>query len=154
VRLDWVHLVRRPLFGLLYQPRMIDDDECGTVGGIRIGRGNQSSRKKPAPVPLSRPQISHDLNWDRTWAAAVGNRRLTAWDMVLPCLRFSSRQKDWLFCLRYFFFVPLRESLDNILKITHNCFFSSYHVLRTHSVYHSVLHKKYSWRSAVKQTNN
>jgi hypothetical protein len=28
---DWVHLVRGPLFGLLYQFRMIDD-ECGAVG--------------------------------------------------------------------------------------------------------------------------
>jgi hypothetical protein len=27
------------VFGLLYQPRIIDD-ECGAVGGIRIGRGN------------------------------------------------------------------------------------------------------------------
>jgi hypothetical protein len=29
---DWVHLVRRPLFGLLYQPRMIDNDESVAVG--------------------------------------------------------------------------------------------------------------------------
>jgi hypothetical protein len=29
---DWVHLVRRPLISLLYQPRTIDD-ECGAVGG-------------------------------------------------------------------------------------------------------------------------
>jgi hypothetical protein len=34
---DWVHLVRRPLTGLLYQPRMTDD-ECGTVG---ISRGTE-----------------------------------------------------------------------------------------------------------------
>jgi hypothetical protein len=58
---DWVHLVRRPLFGLLYQPRMIDDDECGAVGGKRLGRGNRSTRRKPAPVPLCPPQIPHDL---------------------------------------------------------------------------------------------
>jgi hypothetical protein len=36
-----VHLVRRPLIGLLYQSREIDD-ECGTVGGIKIGRRNRS----------------------------------------------------------------------------------------------------------------
>jgi hypothetical protein len=29
--------VRRPLIGLLYQPRIIDDD-CGAIGGMRIGR--------------------------------------------------------------------------------------------------------------------
>jgi hypothetical protein len=40
-------LVRRPLFGLLYQPRMIDD-ECGAVDGMRIGRGNKSTRRKLA----------------------------------------------------------------------------------------------------------
>jgi hypothetical protein len=49
-----------------------DDDECGAVGGMRIGRG------KPAPVPLRPPQIPHDLTWARTRAATVGSRRLTA----------------------------------------------------------------------------
>jgi hypothetical protein len=29
-----------------------DDDECEVVGGIRIGRGNRSTRRKPVPVPL------------------------------------------------------------------------------------------------------
>jgi hypothetical protein len=36
-------------------PRMVDD-ECGVVGGMRIGRGNRSTRRKPAPVPLCPPQ--------------------------------------------------------------------------------------------------
>jgi hypothetical protein len=62
---DWVHLARGPLTGLLYQPQMIDD-ERGAVGGMRIGRGNQSTRRKPAPVPLCPPQIPHDLAWPRT----------------------------------------------------------------------------------------
>jgi hypothetical protein len=53
---------------------MIDDDDCGTVGGMRIGRGNRSTRIKPAPVPLCPPQIEHDLIWTRTRAAAVGGR--------------------------------------------------------------------------------
>jgi hypothetical protein len=47
--------------GLLYQPRMLDDDDYGAVGGMRIGRGNRSTRRKPAPVPLCPPQIPHDL---------------------------------------------------------------------------------------------
>jgi hypothetical protein len=47
--------------GLLYQPRMIDDDDYGAVGGMRIGRGNRSTRRKPAPVQLYPPQIPHDL---------------------------------------------------------------------------------------------
>jgi hypothetical protein len=39
---------------------MINDD-YGAVGGMRIGRGNRSTRRKPAPVPLCPPQIPHDL---------------------------------------------------------------------------------------------
>jgi hypothetical protein len=74
---DWVHLICRPIFDLLYQPRMIDD-ECGAVGGMRIGRGNRSTRRKSSPVPLYPPQIPHDMTWDRTRADAVGYRRLTA----------------------------------------------------------------------------
>jgi hypothetical protein len=49
-----------------------------TVGGMRIGRGNWSTRRKPVPVSLCPPQIPDDLHWDRTRAAAVGSRRLTA----------------------------------------------------------------------------
>jgi hypothetical protein len=29
-----------------------DDDECGVIGGMS-GRGNPSTRRKPAPVPSS-----------------------------------------------------------------------------------------------------
>jgi hypothetical protein len=32
-------------------PRMMED-ECGAGGGMWIGRGNRSTRRKPAPVPL------------------------------------------------------------------------------------------------------
>jgi hypothetical protein len=28
--------------GLLYQPRMIGDGDCGETGGMKIGRGNRS----------------------------------------------------------------------------------------------------------------
>jgi hypothetical protein len=57
---------------------MIDDDECGAVGGTIIGRGNRSTRRKPTPLLLCPPQISHDLPWARTTAAVVGSRLLTA----------------------------------------------------------------------------
>jgi hypothetical protein len=46
---------------LLYQPQVIDDGECAEIGGMKIGRGNRSTRKKPDPVPLCPPQIPHDL---------------------------------------------------------------------------------------------
>jgi hypothetical protein len=80
---DWVHLLRRPLFGLLYQPRMIDD-ECGAVGGMRIGNRNRSTRRKSTPVLLCLQQIPHNLTWDRTLSAAVGSRRLTTEVVARP----------------------------------------------------------------------
>jgi hypothetical protein len=64
--------------GLLYQPQMIDEVDCGAIGGMKIGRVNRSTRRKPAPVPLCPPQIPHDLTRARTRAAAVGSQRLTA----------------------------------------------------------------------------
>jgi hypothetical protein len=42
--------------------RMIN--KYGAVGAMRVGRGNQSTWRKPAPVPLHPPQIRHDLTWD------------------------------------------------------------------------------------------
>jgi hypothetical protein len=53
-------LLTRPLIGPMYQPRMMDDDECGAVGGMS-DRGNRSNRRKQAPVPLCPPQIPHYL---------------------------------------------------------------------------------------------
>jgi hypothetical protein len=38
--------------GLLYQSlMMVDDDYCGAVGGMS-GKGNRSTLRKPAPVPV------------------------------------------------------------------------------------------------------
>jgi hypothetical protein len=54
---------------LLYQPQMI------AIGGIKIGRGNWSTRRKPAPAPLSPP---HDQTRARAKAAAMERHRLTA----------------------------------------------------------------------------
>jgi hypothetical protein len=44
---------------------------------MRIGRGNRSIRRRPAPMPHCPPQIPHDLTWDWTRAAAVGTNRLS-----------------------------------------------------------------------------
>jgi hypothetical protein len=54
------------------------DCEVGESGGIKIGRGNRSTRSKPAPVPLCPPQIPLDQTRARNRAAAVGSQRLTA----------------------------------------------------------------------------
>jgi hypothetical protein len=51
------------------------DYNDGEIGGM-IGRGNLSTRRKLAPVPLCPPQTPHAA-WTRTRAAAVGSLRLT-----------------------------------------------------------------------------
>jgi hypothetical protein len=45
---------------------------------MRIGKGNRSTRRKPASVPLYTPQIPYEVTWARTRATAVGSRRQTA----------------------------------------------------------------------------
>jgi hypothetical protein len=52
------------------------DYDDGEIGGM-IGKGNRSTRRKPAPVPLCPPQTPHATR-TRTRAAAVGSQRLTA----------------------------------------------------------------------------
>jgi hypothetical protein len=42
---------------------------CGAVGGMRTGRGNRSTRRNHAAMPLCPPQIPHDLTWAQTLAA-------------------------------------------------------------------------------------
>jgi hypothetical protein len=64
--------------GLLYKPQMIDDGDCGAIGGMKICRGNRNSRRKPAPAPLRTPQISHEQTRARTRAAAMESQQLTA----------------------------------------------------------------------------
>jgi hypothetical protein len=57
---------------------MIGEGDYGAIGGMKIGKGNRSTRRKPAPVPLCPPQIPLDQTGDRTRAAAVGSQGLTA----------------------------------------------------------------------------
>jgi hypothetical protein len=39
-------------------PGEYDDEE---IGGMMIGMGNRSTRRKPAPLPLYPPEIPHTL---------------------------------------------------------------------------------------------
>jgi hypothetical protein len=70
--------------GLLYQLQMMDDGDCGPIGGMKIRRGNRSTRRKPTPAPLCPPQIPHDTNRTRTRTTVVGSQRLTAGAMARP----------------------------------------------------------------------
>jgi hypothetical protein len=47
------------------------DCENGEFGGMKIGRGNRSTRRKPTPAPLCQPQIPLDQTRVRIQAAAV-----------------------------------------------------------------------------------
>jgi hypothetical protein len=57
------------------------DDECGEVSWMS-GKGNWSTRKKPAPLPLRSPQIPHDVTqglepgpprWEASDGTALGH---------------------------------------------------------------------------------
>jgi hypothetical protein len=61
---------------------MIDDGECGAIGGMKI-----DTRRKPAPAPPCPLQILHDQTWARTRVAAVGSHWLTAWAMARSFLQ-------------------------------------------------------------------
>jgi hypothetical protein len=77
--------------GLLYQPRiMMDDDEFGAIGAMLDGR-NRSTRSKSVSVPRLPPQIPHDLNRARTLAAAMGSRQLSDWATARPCQKLVGR---------------------------------------------------------------
>jgi hypothetical protein len=82
--------------GLLYQPQMTDDGDCGTIGGIKIGRGNRSTRRKPAPLPLCPPQIPHDLTRARARATAMGSLH-----MLQPIAVPQLKQLIACFCPRW-----------------------------------------------------
>jgi hypothetical protein len=48
--------------GLLCQPEIIYYGDYGAIGGMKIGRENQSTGRKPAPAPL----VHHKSHMTRT----------------------------------------------------------------------------------------
>jgi hypothetical protein len=69
------------------------DYDDGEIGGM-IGRGNRSTRRKSAPMPLCPPQTPHAARM-RTRAAAVGSQRLTAWAAARPWIKLSITGFNW-----------------------------------------------------------
>jgi hypothetical protein len=47
-----------------------------STGEMILIRKNTRTEKKPVPVPLRLPQISHDMARGRTWVSAVRDRSL------------------------------------------------------------------------------
>jgi hypothetical protein len=102
--------------GLLYRPQMIDEGDCGAVGGMKIGRGNRSTRRKPASAPLRPPQIPHD----HTRARNPGRQRLTAWAMARPNVyfitlyKFSWQQSSFIYLFIYFAPINIQPLISEI----------------------------------------
>jgi hypothetical protein len=65
--------VTEATYWLFYQPWLVDGDDCTAVGGMNVGRGNRSTRRKPDPISLCPPQVPHDMTRARTCDAAVGS---------------------------------------------------------------------------------
>jgi hypothetical protein len=107
--------------GLLYQPRMIDDD-YGAVGGIIIGRGNRSTRRKPAPVPLCPPQIPHDLgsNPGRRGGKPATNRLSYGTAFKSPNFRFHHNPSNvacGVRCTGIFLQLLVANAPNNVLTL-------------------------------------
>jgi hypothetical protein len=73
VESNWVHSALRPPTNtpIVSVPGDYDD---GEIGGMMIGRGNRSTWRKPAPVPICPPQTPHALTgrepWPPRWEAS------------------------------------------------------------------------------------
>jgi hypothetical protein len=86
--------------GLLYKPQMIDDGDCEAIGGMNIGRGNRSTRRKPAPAPLCPLQIPYEQTCARNPGRRGGKPALAAWAMAQPrhivnqIFRYETVQSD------------------------------------------------------------
>jgi hypothetical protein len=83
----------------IYCPIVLAPGDCEDgelFGGMKIGRGNRSTRRKPAPAPICPPQIPLDQTRDRNRAAAVGSQRLTASAMARPVSYSLNTSIDFL----------------------------------------------------------
>jgi hypothetical protein len=71
VESNWIHSALRPPIG---------DYDDGEIGGMMIGGGNRSTRRKSAPVPLYPPRTTHALCGREPgpprWEASDGTAKL------------------------------------------------------------------------------
>jgi hypothetical protein len=86
---------------------MIDEDDCGEIGGMKIGRGNRSTRRKPAPAPLYPPQIPHDQTRARTPACHGGKPATNR-------LSYGAALMRRYYCLLIFIMTALIFLIDKI----------------------------------------
>jgi hypothetical protein len=79
---------------------MIDEGDCGVIGGMKIGRGNRSTRRKPASAPHCPPQIPLDQIRDpggkpATNRLSYGAARINTYTKH-PCLVWDSNPRSRL----------------------------------------------------------
>jgi hypothetical protein len=70
------------------------DHDDGEIGGMMIGRGNRSTRRKPAPVPLCPPQTLHacpDVKPGRRGGKPATNRLSYSTALTQPLTEISTR---------------------------------------------------------------
>jgi hypothetical protein len=112
-----VHPVSWAEVRLTMSPVSTSDDRwwwTGTVGTMRITRGNRSTRRNPSPVSVFSPPIPQDLARALTRVAAVGSRRLTAWAMTRPSIYLLLLATLYAtFILKY-----VKENMSPILRRT------------------------------------
>jgi hypothetical protein len=93
------------------------DYDDGEIGGM-IGRGNRSTRRKPAPMPLCPLQTPRAAR-TRTRAAAVGSQRLTACATARPLRRKGKyRYSSMHIYLRHFWLKNIYKK-PRFLKFTY-----------------------------------
>ena len=61
-----------------------DEDEYGALVQWQWQGKTAATGEEPVRVVLRTPQISRGLAWDRIWASAMRNWRLTAWSKSRP----------------------------------------------------------------------
>jgi hypothetical protein len=59
-------------------------NEYGAFRGMKIDKGNRSTLRKPAAMPLCQPHVAHDLTWDQIQVIVVGGCQPTTLSMELP----------------------------------------------------------------------
>jgi hypothetical protein len=92
----WVHAALRPCIGLLYLSRVIVRVEKLVELNV-VGRGNRSTRRKPAPVPFCPPQIPLARTGREPgppwWEAS--DKPLQLWCGLRVCIHVRGMYKDY-----------------------------------------------------------
>jgi hypothetical protein len=136
-----------------------DCEHCEDVelfGAIKTGRGNRSTRRKPAPAPLCPPKIPLDQTRDRTRAAAVGMR--FSYFSSLSLFHTKNKQEIFQGNCRIHFPSNSRTHMKKVLEGTVKlclCLITHYgigHIWQSGGTNSTILHLDTRWRLVVSFT--